>query len=487
MIESDSEEAVANLDLRRTRRRNTASSPVADRLPPHAHEMEQCLLGCQLLSPNECIPQLLEKTEKPEIYYDLRHQTVQSAITEMFKNRTPIDLISVQQALKEKQLLEQVGGIAYLCQLQDAVPSTADISYYLSIVLEKHVLRSLIQTCAAVVGRVFDYEGEVDDLLDEVERDIFKIAESRTTSPVKPMAALVDSSLKTLEDYFGRDGKIMGISTGYPDLDRMTDGMKPNELIILAARPSMGKTSLAMNIVEHVILVEKLPVAVFSLEMSAEALNLRSMCSLARVSLRSVRDGFMNEADFPKLAGAAGKLRNARLYIDDSAGLSILQLRSKARRMHQQHGIKLIVVDYLQLLCSNTKRARDNRQQEVSEISLGLKNLAKELKLPMIALCQLNRDIERRKGGRPKLSDLRESGSIEQDADVIGFLYRPAVSDDDDEIDEADGLAVNLYLCKQRNNPTGEVNLTFLKNYTRFESAAKVSDEDVPEQNSRKV
>ena len=221
--------------------------------------------------------------------------------------------------------------------------------------------------------------------------------------------------------------------------------------------------------------------------MSAEALNLRSMCSRARVSLRSVRDGFMNEADFPKLAGAAGKLRNARLYIDDSAGLSILQLRSKARRMHQQHGIKLIVVDYLQLLCSTTKRARDNRQQEVSEISLGLKNLAKELKLPMIALCQLNRDIERRKGGRPKLSDLRESGSIEQDADVIGFLYRPAVSDDDDEIDEADGLAVNLYLCKQRNNPTGEVNLTFLKNYTRFESAAKVSDEDVPEQNSRKV
>ena len=242
-------------------------------------------------------------------------------------------------------------------------------------------------------------------------------------------------------------------------------------------------TSLAMNIVENVVLEQKLPVAVFSLEMSAEALILRMMCSIARVNLRSIREGFMSESDFPKLTSAAGRLSNSKLFIDDSAGLSILQLRARARRLHQQHGVKLFVVDYLQLLHSTARRSQENRQQEISDISSGIKALAKELKVPVLVLSQLNRELERDKNRKPRLSDLRESGAIEQDADLVGLLYKPNAGDDEDgaAAEEADGLPVNLLIAKQRNGPTGDVNLTFLKNYTRFESAAKVSDEDIPE------
>ena len=240
-------------------------------------------------------------------------------------------------------------------------------------------------------------------------------------------------------------------------------------------------TSLAMNVVEHVVLEQKLPVAVFSLEMSAEALVLRMMCSIARVNLRSIREGFMSESDFPKLTSAAGRLANAPLFIDDSAGLSILQLRARARRLHQMHGVKLFVVDYLQLLHSTARRSQENRQQEISDISSGIKALAKELKAPVLVLSQLNRELERDKSRKPRLSDLRESGAIEQDADLVGLLYKPSAGEDDDgNIEEADGVPINLLIAKQRNGPTGDVNLTFLKSYTRFESAAKVSDEDVP-------
>jgi replicative DNA helicase len=260
----------------------------------------------------------------------------------------------------------------------------------------------------------------------------------------------------------------------------MTDGLHPAEMIVIAARPSMGKTSLAMNIAEHVAIEEKLPVAVFSLEMSAESLILHMMCSLARVNLRTIRDGFMSEADFPKLTNAAGKLTNSKLYIDDTAGLSILQLRARARRLSQQHGIKLFVIDYLQLLHSTNRRSQDNRQQEIADISSGIKALAKELRVPVIVLAQLNRELEKDKSRKPRMSDLRESGAIEQDADLVGLLYKPDAGDEEDAPAEADGVPVNLLIAKQRNGPTGDVNLTFLKPYTRFESAAKVSDEDMP-------
>jgi len=252
-------------------------------------------------------------------------------------------------------------------------------------------------------------------------------------------------------------------------------------MIVIAARPSMGKTSLAMNIAEHVVLRDKLPVGVFSLEMTAESLVLRMLCSNARVNLRNIREGFMTEADFPKLTSAAGKMSNAPLFIDDSPGLSILQLRARARRLAQQHSVKLFVVDYLQLLHSTARRSQENRQQEIADISSGIKALAKELKVPVIVLSQLNRELEKDKSRKPRLSDLRESGAIEQDADVVGLLYKPSAEDDEaGGAEEPDGVPVNLLIAKQRNGPTGDVNLTFLKPYTRFESAAKVSDEDVP-------
>jgi replicative DNA helicase len=263
----------------------------------------------------------------------------------------------------------------------------------------------------------------------------------------------------------------------------MTSGLHGGEMIVIAARPSMGKTSLAMNIAEHVAIELRLPVGVFSLEMTSESLVLRMLCSRSRVNLRNVREGFLAERDFPKLTGSAGKLASAPLFIDDSSGLSILQLRAKARRMAQQYGIKLFVVDYLQLLHSTARRA-ENRQQEIADISSGIKSLAKELNVPIVILSQLNREIEREKGRPPRLSDLRESGAIEQDADVVGLLYEPKSGGDDDEggasSAEKDALSINLLLAKQRNGPTGDVELTFLKSYTRFESKAKVSDEDVP-------
>jgi len=259
----------------------------------------------------------------------------------------------------------------------------------------------------------------------------------------------------------------------------MTSGLHDGEMAVVAARPSMGKTSLAMNIAEHVAIDLRLPVGVFSLEMTAESLVLRMLCSRSRVNLRNIREGFLAERDFPKLTGAAGKLASAPLFIDDTAGLSILQLRAKARRMWQQHGIKLFVVDYLQLLHSTARRA-ENRQQEIADISNGIKALAKELKVPIIVLSQLNRELEREKNRKPRLSDLRESGAIEQDADLVGLLYRASSPDDDDGSSDQEALPINLLIAKQRNGPTGDVALTFLKSYTRFESAAKISNDDIP-------
>ncbi|HEU6447153.1 MAG TPA: replicative DNA helicase [Verrucomicrobiae bacterium] len=492
MIDSVSDAGAAT-DLKKTRRQKTSRAdarPNVDRLPPHAIEAEQGALGCCLISPNDCIGEVIEKlkddgkgSEHGSHFYDLRHQTIWETLAEMFNARDAIDIITVQQRLKDKQLLEQIGGIAYLAQLQECVPSAANLSYYLEIVREKFLLRKMISVCSEVVGRVYDYEGAVDALMDEVERDILKIAESRAENTVMGVKDLVHNAIGTIENFFNRQGKLNGIATGFPDLDKMTDGLHGSEMIVIAARPSMGKTSLGMNIVEHVVLQEKLPVGVFSLEMSAESLVLRMMCSSARVNLRSIREGFMSEADFPKILNAAGELAKSKLFIDDTAGLSILQLRARARRMHQQHGIKLFVVDYLQLLHSTARRSQENRQQEISDISSGLKALAKELKVPVIVLAQLNRELEKDKNRKPRMSDLRESGAIEQDADVIGLLYKPSSADDDDAVEpttEADGVPVNLLIAKQRNGPTGDINLTFLKSFTRFESAAKVSDEDIP-------
>jgi replicative DNA helicase len=484
MIDSVSEGASAPPDLKRTPRRRPplADAAKVDRLPPHSPEAEQGVLGCALLSPNDCMGECIERFKHgTDVFYDLRHQTIFSTLVEMYDSREAIDVITLQQRLKNKQLLEEVGGIAYLAALPDAVPSSANLSYYLDIVQEKYLLRKMIHTCTDVVGRVYDYEGEVDALMDEVERDILRISESRVQSQTTTIKDLVKKAITTIEDFHQRQGVLTGVGTGFTDFDKMTSGLHGGEMVVIAARPSMGKTSLAMNIAEYVAIEQRLPVGVFSLEMTSESLVLRMLCSRSRVNLRNVREGFLAERDFPKLTGSAGKLANAPLFIDDSSALSILQLRAKARRMSQQYGIKLFVIDYLQLLHSTARRA-ENRQQEIADISSGVKSLAKELNVPIIVLSQLNRELEREKNRKPRLSDLRESGAIEQDADVVGLLYKPSSGDDEESgsAAEEDAVPVNLLIAKQRNGPTGDVNLTFLKSYTRFESAAKVSDEDVP-------
>src|SRR5215831_13929972 len=368
MIDSIAEEGASAADLKRTkrvRRSTAAAATVTDRLPPHAEDMERGVLGCVLLSPNECMGECIEKFKGgAEVFYDLKHQTIFTTLAEMYDGRVAIDVITLQQRLKDKQLLDQVGGIAYLTALPDAVPSAANLSYYLDIIREKYLLRKMIHVCTEVVSRVYDYEGEVDVLMDEVERDILRISESRVQSHTATIKELVKKAINTIEDFHQRQGMLTGIGTGFSDLDKMTSGLHGGEMIVIAARPSMGKTSLAMNIAEHVAIDLQLPVGVFSLEMTAESLVLRMLCSRARVNLRSIRDGFMAERDFPKLTGAAGKLSSAPLFIDDSSGLSILQLRAKARRMAQQYGIKLFIIDYLQQMHSTSYKV-DNRQQEI--------------------------------------------------------------------------------------------------------------------------
>jgi replicative DNA helicase len=472
-------------DLKKSRRASsaTAGAPKVDRLPPHSIEAEQGVLGCILLAPNDCVGECIEKL-KPgrDVFYDLRHQTLFQTVVEMFDEKQPIDVVTLRQRLKNKQQLDNVGGVAYLSALPDATPSAANLQYYLEIVLEKYLLRRMMQICTGIVGRVFEYEGEVDTLLDEVEREILQISVSRVSGATAGIKELVNRAITKIEEYHTNQGMLTGLSTGLADFDRLTTGLHEGEMVVIAARPSMGKTSLAMNIAEHVSLELKVPVGVFSLEMTADQLVLRMLCSRSRVNLRNVRDGFLAERDFPKLTGAAGKMAAAPLFIDDSSALSILQLRAKARRMWQQYGIKLFVIDYLQLLHSTSRRA-ENRQQEIAEISGGLKALAKELSVPVIVLSQLNRELEKRgPGERPRLSDLRESGAIEQDADLVGLLYRETKNKDgEEEMEmEQEAVPVKLYIAKQRNGPTGDVDLTFLKSYTRFESAAKVTAEDVP-------
>ena len=484
MIDSVSQNAPAPAESKQKPTPKAALPDVTrvERLPPHSPEAEQGVLGCIMLSPNDCLGESIEKLKAgAEVFYDLRHQTIFSALLEMYDSREAIDVITLQQRLKNKQLLDEVGGLAYLASLPDMVPSAANLAYYLDIVQEKFLLRKMIRTCTEVVTRVYDYEGEVDALMDEVERDILRISESRVQSHTATIKELVKKAINTIEDFHQRQGMLTGLGTGFTDLDKMTTGLHGGEMIVIAARPSVGKTSLAMNIAEHVSIDQRLPVGVFSLEMTSESLVLRMLCSRSRVNLRNVRDGFLAERDFPKLTGAAGKLANAPLFIDDSSSLSILQLRAKARRMYQQYGVKLFIVDYLQLLHSTARRA-ENRQQEIADISSGIKALAKELSVPVVVLSQLNRELEREKNRKPRLSDLRESGAIEQDADVVGLLYKPSSDDDESGGDaQEDAVPVNLLIAKQRNGPTGDVNLTFLKSYTRFESAARVSSEDLPD------
>ena len=428
-----------------------------------------------LISPKEAIGEAVEKINE-EYFYIPAHQTIYTALVDLWNSNQGIDLITFTQVLRDRNLLETVGGAPFVTSLFAFVPTAANVGYYLDIVRDKYVLRQIIAACTEGARRSYEEQDEVDNLLDEVEQKIYAVGEDRFKGQSLTMKDQVMDAIEAIEKLWEQKGSLTGLATGFVEFDRMTSGLHPSEMIVIAARPSMGKTAFVMNIVEHVSVHEKRPVAVFSLEMSSQQLVQRMLCSGARVNLRKARDGFLADSDFDKLTTAAAKLAEAEIYIDDTPGLTILELRAKARRLKSKHDVGLIVIDYLQLLRSTSRRGQDNRQIEISEISAGIKGLAKELSIPIIVAAQLNRNPENRTGdskGRPRLSDLRESGSIEQDADLVGLLVRQEYyADTEEEKDETEGKA-DLIIAKQRNGPTGDVSLTFRKEFTRFEDRAR--------------
>ena len=450
----------------------TGSAQDIHRAPPHSVEAEQGVLGSMLISPRDAIAEVVEKITA-DYFYVPAHQTIFDVLVDLWNTGAGIDLITFTQVLRDRNLLETVGGAAAVTNLYTFVPTAANVGYYIDIVRDKYILRSIIEAATESVRRAYEEQDEVGNLLDEVEQRIFAVGEDRFKGQMLSMKDQVMEAIESIEKLYERKGGITGISTGFVEFDRMTSGMHPSEMIVIAARPSMGKTALAMNIAEHVAINEKLPVGVFSLEMSSQQLVQRLLCSRARVNLQKVRDGFLGERDFPSLTAAASKLAEAKIFIDDSASLTILELRAKARRLKAQQEVQLIIVDYLQLLRSTSRRAQDNRQLEISEISAGLKGLAKELKIPVIVVAQLNRQPEQRSGGKPRLSDLRESGSIEQDADLVGLLVRPEIYEEDEDARAEKAGEAELIIAKQRNGPVGEIPLTFLKEFTRFEDRAR--------------
>ena len=454
-----------------------------DRLPPHNQDAEAGVLGCLLLDADAAIPDC--GSLRPESMYDLRHRILYSVLLEMHDARTPIDLVTVTDRLRTAGKLEAAGGMSYLADLPDKVPSVAHLPAYAKIVEYNARLRTIIRAASEIVAKAYDAQDDsIEEAIDEAELAIHKLGDETSAQPVPRMIDLVGRAVNQIDEYHVGQGAVTGISSGFTDLDKLTHGFNPGEMIVIAARPGMGKTALAMQIAENAALEQALPVGVFSLEMTADALTMRMLCAQSRVNLRNIREGFLAERDFSNITKAAERIARANIYIDDSSALSIFQLRTKARRLAAQYGIRLFVVDYLQLLHSSSRKV-DNRQQEIADISGGLKALSKELRVPVLVLSQLNREVERDGKRRPRLSDLRESGAIEQDADFVGLLYRPTKETDADEpVDNPEAGAVNLYIAKQRNGPSQmDVPLIFIRGYTRFESAAKISAVDEPQGN----
>lgn len=445
------------------------------RLLPSSVEAEKGVLSCMLQAPKEAIGETIERV-KGEHFYVPAHQTLFELIVEINESGKPVNPVSVQQILMDRELIEQVGGPAAVLDLFTFVPTAAHLSFYLDVLCEKYTLRSIIESCTNCVTFAYGNQENVEMVLDEVERVVLGIR-GEEKAKLKSMGDLVMEAIDEIEEMVANPGSLNGLSTGFSELDKMTNGLHGGEMFILAARPSMGKTSFVMNIVESLAVDQKLPCAVFSLEMSAKQLVQRLLCSRARINMQNLQSGVMKQADIQNLTRAARELSEAPIVIDDTPSISILELRHKTRRFRDQHGIKAIAIDYLQLMRSTSKRAQENRQQEIAEISSGIKGLAKELDIPALVLAQLNRNPEGREGGKPRLSDLRESGSIEQDADIVGLLVRSEYYASDEEEKEDVAGEGELIIAKQRNGPTGEVKLSFLKQYMRFETRAWEGEE----------
>ena len=437
-----------------------------EKVPPQNIEAEIAVLGSMLIE-DEAIAQAVELIQSPFFYRDA-HQKIFQAIVDLYSANKAVDLVTLTEELKKRGELDGVGGAAYLTELTAAVPTAANVQHYARIVKEKSILRNLISTATQIVTQSYGGQEEASFLLDKAEKQIFDIAGSQLRTMCVSIKEIIKDSIETIEGFYRKKAHVTGLATGFDDLDMMTAGLHGGELIIIAGRPSMGKSALATCIAEYVGVHEQKAVAVFSLEMSKEQLVQRMLCSHARVQLQRARSGFLTQSDWPNLVTAAGKLAEAPIYIDDSAALTALELRAKARRMKARHNIELVVVDYMQLMDSPAA-GRENRQQEISEISRGLKALAKELNLPLIAISQLSRAPEKRETFRPRLSDLRESGAIEQDADLVMLLFREEYYHPKEE---NKGIA-EVIVAKQRNGPIGSQNLLFLSEYTRFENLSK--------------
>ncbi|MCI6190693.1 MAG: replicative DNA helicase [Clostridium sp.] len=426
---------------------------------PQSIEAEQCVLGAMITDKN-AIAEAIEKLEEEDFYRD-GHKVIFKTISEMFKDDMPVDLVTLLERLKATEKLEKAGGVTYVSELGSSLLTTINLSAYIKIVKEKSILRKLIKASTSIIEDSYNKQGEVENVLEGAEKRIFDIAEKRNTSDFEPLNVVLERGFVEIERIFNNKGEITGVGSGFIDLDAKTSGFQKGDMVLIAARPSMGKTTFALNIAEHAALREGKSVVIFSLEMSKEQLAYKLLCSEANVDMLRLRTGALEDKDWESIARATGPLSKAKIYIDDTAGVTVMEMRSKCRRLKLEYGIDLIVIDYLQLMSGSSN---ESRQQEVSEISRSIKALAKEMECPVIALSQLSRAPEQRADHRPMLSDLRESGSIEQDADLVMFLYRDEYYNKETE----DTNIAECIIAKQRNGPVGTVKLAWLGQYSKF-------------------
>ncbi len=450
-------------------RRSDAPAAMVGRMPPHSLEAEEYLLSCCLLDGSDSIARCLEAKLPGAAFYSSANRLIYEKLCELYQKNPPVDIAVLAEELKTSRQLESIGGFAYLTQISGRIPTTAQAQYFIEKVRELYLLRELIKVATGAVENCYSYQGGLEEFIDKVEQDIFRVTQDRVSDAAKPMKESAHEAVNVINKMMMKKGELTGVASGFKDLDSLTWGFQRAEMIVLAARPSMGKTSLALNMAETAAMPKKgegVATLIFSLEMSAAQLALRMLCSRARINMKLLREGLLskNGNEQAELIKAADEFSKSPLFIDDSSHLSIMELRAKARRVHARHKLGFIIIDYLQLLSPTDPRVP--REQQVAEASRGLKALAKELNLPVLVLSQLNRASEK-ENRAPRLADLRESGSIEQDADVVLMLARPK---DADEKFQVASDSAELIVAKQRNGPVGELKLTFLRDITRFEN-----------------
>jgi len=440
---------------------------ILDKLPPQNLEAEMAVLGSMLLD-EEAVSASSEKLDASCFYKDT-HRKIFQAIIDLYNANKAVDLITLTDALKITGSLDEIGGASYLTSLANAVPTAANINHYAGIVREKYILRTLINNSTKIVTLCHESEGNIAEIVDTAEKLIFEVSDRRNQGSYLHLKDIIKESIETIDKLYQNKAHVTGVPSGYVDFDIKTAGLQPSDLIIIAGRPSMGKSAFALGIAEYAGVVEKVPTAIFSLEMSKEQLVQRMLCAHARVDAHKVRTGYLATSDWPRLTAAAGKLSESPIFIDDTPAISVMELRARARRLKSHHDIKLIILDYMQLMRGSAMNM-ESRQQEISEISRSLKALARELNVPVIAISQLSRAVESRTDHRPQLSDLRESGAIEQDADVVVLILREEYYNPSPE---NQGIAEAI-IAKQRNGPVGSLKLAFIKEFTRFDNLARI-------------